>query len=394
MPTLKRISAILLSLVLLLGSGVFSGAMPADSENYLYDEATTTLLSDFDFFTEFELPEDSEEPETPDGPDDPDDPDNPEEPDDPDDPECPEEPDDPDDSDAFDEAEMVREAIGAGLFDIMLILLGGTFRHDPGKVYGDFWSELPNMADLEIDLVEFILEYNLGDAAPLQSALTGAGFSHLQATDFIAHIAETFAYQSVQSIRDIVLLEDPTAGLVDILTTPALAADIEAMVEAMLEYYNDIMMDILENFGVVFGDDDAFYLAIFKTPWVVAAYWHNFAEINEIEIPPGTVAPDYFPIKNVELKANLAYTGIVVGFAEAQEIDVNEVEIDPAVAQALLEAILSRDMFDLNTMLHGLLLREGATPEDLLVVVLLSLFYDRGHGRVFSRRCFSGGCFA
>ena len=52
------------------------------------------------------------------------------------------------------------------------------------------------------------------------------------------------------------------------------------------------------------------------------------------------------------------------------------VDVDEPTMQALLDAILAQDMADFGALIRGVLLRKGATPDDLLLLTLASLILN------------------
>ena len=203
-----------------------------------------------------------------------------------------------------------------------------------------------------------ILACGIGNAGSLETALIDAGYTQTEAVDFIAHMSEVFAYQSLSNLMAAFSSEDAQTDIASMLYTPALEEDIEELTGVLLAHLEDTFSECT---------DDAFL------PWVLVKYMQNFAAINQIEIAPGTIAVDPIVIKNYALKEELTRTGIIIGFAEAQGVDVEEVEVDETLMQALLDAILPQDMADFGTMLQSILLREDVTLNDLLIVSLLSL---------------------
>jgi len=271
----------------------------------------------------------------------------------------------------FDEAGMVWEAASIGMFEALVDIFGASFRYDPSKAYSGFGSIRADEIGLDAAFFSLILESEIGDVAALETALMmGEAYTQQEATEFIEHVAEVFAYQSLQGIKEAFASEDPQTELVNALYIPELEGDIEDMVSVMLAHCFGIVDDILSSAEI--SDD----IAIPVLLWVLAAYLQNFAEMNGIEIPPGLIEPYVFQIRNYELKESLTETGILIAFAEAEGIDVELVDIDPLTMQALLDAILPQDMVDLGVMLHGILLREGVTAEDLLIVSMLSQFLN------------------
>jgi len=271
----------------------------------------------------------------------------------------------------FDETGMVKDAISIGMFAAMTSTLGASFQYDPNKTYDEFWPATIEESGASIDALAAILECNIGDAAPLQAALTDAGYSHIAATAFIHHMAEVFAYQSLQNIKEALASDDTQAVFVNILDTPALTEDIEDMVSVFLDYYSNILSDMLEESSWDDEHPEEFTLSILA--WAGALYLQNFAKMNYIAIPPGVITTESYPIKNAGLKADLTAMGITIGFAEANEIDVSLVDINAATMQALIDAIMVQDLADLGVMLHGILLRKGVIAEDLLIFSLLSI---------------------
>jgi len=180
-------------------------------------------------------------------------------------------------------------------------------------------------------------------------------------------MAEVFACQSLQSFRDIFDSEDALLSLIGALETPALASDVEDMFFVMAAYYFDALADIMQSFS---SNTDYLYCAYF---WILAGYWQNFAEMNYIDIPSGSIAPYVYPMKNYTLKENLTRSAITIAFAEAQGIDVELVEVDEPTMQALVDAVLAQDMADFGVLLHSLLLHKDATPDDILMVLLSCL---------------------
>jgi len=281
----------------------------------------------------------------------------------------------------FTEAAMVQEAIGIGTFELLFSAFGIPFRHDPSISYGGFGSEMFSFEEAEIDIYELILGYEMGSAALMQTALMDAGYTSTEAAAFIERVAEVFAYQSLHSIKKAFTSDDAQAAFVGVLTTPALAEDIEGMVEVMLERYIDNFIECFlntvesaENEETEEGVDDQAFINIFS--WVWASYLQNFAAINHIDIPPGSITPDVYPIRNYALKENLARTGITIGFAEAEGVDIEEVEVDEIMMQALLDSILAQDIADLGTLFHNVLLAEDANPVDLIVLLLIVMLLD------------------
>jgi len=55
---------------------------------------------------------------------------------------------------------------------------------------------------------------------------------------------------------------------------------------------------------------------------------------------------------------------------------VELVDVDEPTMQALLDAILAQDMADFGALIRGVLLRKGATPDDLLLLTLASLILN------------------
>jgi hypothetical protein len=284
---------------------------------------------------------------------------------------APEEP-DIDTAVPFDETVMVQEAVGIGLFDVMMSMFGATFRYDPSKTYGQFGIIAADSAGLGEDFPALIIEHNIGSAALLETALTDAGYTSEDAAAFIQHMAEVFAYQSMASLKAALLSDDATALIADILSESDLE-NLQDMVGVMLECYFDVFAEISEETSNAGMSEEHINPVLF---WVLTAYLRHFAEINEIEIAPGSIAPEFFTVRNHELKENLARTAITIGFAEAQGIDIEEIEVDETMMQALLDAILPLDLADLGVMLHGILLREGTTSDDLLVASALSMLLD------------------
>ena len=271
----------------------------------------------------------------------------------------------------FDEAGMVWEAMGIGLFEVMLNSLGASFRYNPDKKYSGFMLARYNEMEGVEDVFTLILDYDIGSADALETALIDAGYTQPEATEFIAHMAEVFAYQSLPSLMAAISSEDAQAELVSMLYTPALEEDIEDMAGVTLAYFSDILSWLEEDISG--GGEEPVDFAMPQLLWILAKYMQNFAAMNGIAIAPGAIEPDTFSIKNYELKEELTRTGISIAFAEAQGVDVEEVEVDETLMQALLDAILLQDMADVGMVLQGILLREDVTSDDLLIVSLLSL---------------------
>ena len=267
----------------------------------------------------------------------------------------------------FDEIGLVRESLSIGIFEIALSILGASFRFDPSKPYYQFW---PVIAD--DGLLALIFDREIGSAASLRAELMNEGYTLLEADSFIERMAEVFAYQSLPSMKETFASENAQAELASLLSTPALAGDIEDLVEVMLAYYFGIMDDIANNAETAV--DGEMLLQLF--PWILAGYMQNFAVMNDITILLGTIEPDIYAIKNYELKEQLARTGITIAFAQAQEIDIELVDVDEQTMQALLDAILAPDLADIGNMLQRMLLCKGVSQNDLTIVTLLSLLLN------------------
>jgi len=267
------------------------------------------------------------------------------------------------------EAEMVLEALGIGLFDGLLRSLGFEFRHDPSKAYGGFYTIMMDTEEAEMDFLDLFLGYDMGSAALLRTALMDDGYLFEEAEEFIERVAEVFAYEPLPGIQEIFASENAEAELAALLTTLELASEIENMVAVMFAYYDDILSDILlENTEL----PEEYITAMFA--WVLSSYLNNFAALNGMEIQPGTVAPYVYYIRNSGLKAQLAETGITIGFAEAEGTEPELVDVDPGTMQALVDAVMARDMADIGSLFQSVLLREEATRGDLLLLLEASAF--------------------
>ena len=272
----------------------------------------------------------------------------------------------------FDEIELAQEAMGIGWFELMTSSYGATFKHDPNKTYSDFGAAMTETAGIGSDFLSAVLGAGLGDADSLRTALVSEGFTNVEATAFIGRMAEVFTYQSLQSLKDTFteLLDEGTPdSLISMLTTPALAEDIEDMVGVMIAHNFNVLGTILSN--VEISEDIATPVML----WLYAAYMQSFSAINDIAVEPGSIPPDDYPIKNYTAKEELTRAGITVAFAEAQGIDVELVEVDETTMQALLEVILARDLADLGLMFNGTLLHKGTTASDFLLFSMLCLLF-------------------
>jgi len=275
----------------------------------------------------------------------------------------------------FDEIGMVQEAIGIGSFEHLVNQLSASFRYDPSRSYSEFGLAVVDSTGLGDDLLTLVFDCDIGNAAILQTALTDAGYSDTQAAAFIERMAEVFAYESLQSLKETFSSEDPQTAIVNLLTTPTLENEIEDMVFVAIECYGGLIGYILQELST---DDTDF--AFHMCCWVLANYMQNFAAINDITIPSGTIAPDSFQIKNYELKEELAQSGITIAFAEAEGIDPGIVDVDSAMMQTLVDAIMVQDMADLGGMVHSLLLREDVTTDDVVVFSLLCTLLNENPG--------------
>jgi len=269
---------------------------------------------------------------------------------------------------------MINESFGIGAFEYLASTSGFQFRHDPSKSYGNFLQGMGLIAQGSASLSPSnlfsvfnasLLESQLDGAEPLKEALMNEEYSPAEADAFMQRMAEVFAYESMHTIKQILVSEDPQATFVEMLTTLELAANIEDMVEVMYDYYTGTF----ENVGQ--GLPISGTIETFLIPWVIAGYLHNFAAINDIDIAPGSITPYVYPIRNYALKEELARQGITIGFAEAEEIDVELVDVDEPTMQALTDAIMAQDMADLGLLFSSILLAENATPDDITIALML-----------------------
>jgi len=270
----------------------------------------------------------------------------------------------------FDEAGMVWEAMGIGKFETLLDLLGASFQYDPGKKYSGFMSATVDDTVGASDIFTLILESDIGSMYAFESELINVGYTQPEAAEFIAHMAKVFAYKSLPGLKAAFASEDPQTEIAALLYTPALENSIDDLAGALYTYFSDILLGIAEVLSVDYESP------IFM--WVLASYMQNFAAMNGIAISSGEMEPVTFSIKNIALKEEVTRTGITIAFAEAQGIDVSEVEVDESVMQALVDAFLPQDFIDFGVILHSLLLREGVTANDLLIVSLLCQVLSEG----------------